>query len=353
MSERSSRPMSLRAQQSRRSPPLVVWLPLGLIAVITLISGGLAFRVNRQSEQMQVLQAELKASRQAQQAVYAQLSALQETASTLENRLAALEEIDPAQQLAAPDPPAEGMDETAGTPVIAPLEEQQEIVNLQASLSDIQTRLERLEAAMVGMAPTPPPEVRLSVARQQQSHNLSCESSAASMAAQYHGVPLSEADVLAALPRDANPHRGFRGNVDGPTGSIDDYGVYAGPVMAVLNDRGLQARAVNGGLDGIKAAIARGNPVIAWVTYNCQPSTPTEVTIDGEAVTLVPYQHVVVVTGYDDRPEGGGIWANDPVDGQEDFYSLADFERAMSYFGDMAIEVAAPETTGGGLDVGW
>jgi uncharacterized protein YvpB len=158
------------------------------------------------------------------------------------------------------------------------------------------------------------------------------------MAAQYHGVPLSEADVLAALPRDDNPHLGFRGNIDGPTGSIEDYGVYAKPIMAVLNDHGLRATPVQGGLDGIKAAIARGNPVIVWVTYNCVVSTPTTMNIAGQKVTLVPYQHVVVVTGYD----GGGIWANDPYDGLEDYYTLADFERAMSYFGDMAVEVAAP-----------
>jgi uncharacterized protein YvpB len=349
MSKRSSQRMPLPAKQSRQSPRLVIWLLLGFVVVITLIGGGLGLWAKGQSEQVKALQAELKVSQHTQQAINVQLSALEDTTSALENRLATLEEDDPAQQPATLGSSAEGMAETADTPQVAPLGEQQEIVNLQASLSDIQarlealaTRLETLESTTVGTVQTSPPGVRLSVARQRQSHNLSCESSAASMAAQYHGVPLSEADVLAALPHDANPYRGFRGNVDGPTGSIEDYGVYAGPVMAILNARGLRAQPVNGGLDGIKAAIARGNPVIAWVTYNCQPSTPTEVVIDGEAVTLVPYQHVVVVTGYDDRPDVGGIWANDPWDGQEDFYSFVDFERAMSYFGDMAIEVAAP-----------
>jgi uncharacterized protein YvpB len=349
MSKRSSQRTLSWARQDKRPAPLVIWLLLGFVTVIALIGGGLGLWAKGQNEQVKALQAELKVSQHTQQAIHVQLSALQETASTLENRLAALEGEDPAQPLAALGSSTEEMAETAGTPQVDPPAEQQEIVNLQASLSNIQaqlealtTRLETLESTMVGTVQTLPPEVHLSVARQRQSHNLSCESSAASMAAQYHGIPLGEADVLTALPHDANPYRGFRGNVDGPTGSIDDYGVYAGPVMDVLNEQGLQAQPVNGGLDGIKAAIRRRNPVIAWVTYNCQPSTPTEVTIDGEAVTLVPYQHVVVVTGYDDRPGAGGIWANDPWDGQEDFYSPADFERAMSYFGDMAIEVAAP-----------
>jgi hypothetical protein len=74
------------------------------------------------------------------------------------------------------------------------------------------------------------------------------------------------------------------------------------------------------------------------VTYNCQPSTPRDVTINGGTVTLVPWQHVVVVVGY--SPEG--FWANDPYDGLEDYYPTVDFERAIAYFGDMAIEVTAP-----------
>jgi uncharacterized protein YvpB len=158
------------------------------------------------------------------------------------------------------------------------------------------------------------------------------------MAAGYHGIPLSEAEVLAALPLSENPYQGFRGNVDGPTGGIEDYGVYAGPILDILNNRGLQAWPVEGGLDGIKRALTRGNPVIAWVTYDCQTSTPTTERIGDQEIVLVPYQHVVVVTGYN----AAGVWANDPWDGQEDFYTTADFERAMGYFGDMAIEVASP-----------
>jgi uncharacterized protein YvpB len=155
------------------------------------------------------------------------------------------------------------------------------------------------------------------------------------MVAQYWGVPLAEAEVLAALPRHENPHLGFRGNVDGPTGGIQDYGVYAGPLQAVLLAQGLDVQPVEGGVEGILAALAQGNPVIAWVTYDCGVSTPSTEVIAGQEVILVPYQHVVVVTGYNAR----GVWANDPWDGQEDFYSFADFERALGYFGDMALEV--------------
>ena len=219
------------------------------------------------------------------------------------------------------------------------------MAEIQLEVSDVRSMLTSVMDRMDSLAPTAewpahaiPPTARLPVARHQQSHNLSCESSAASMVAQYHGVQLSEEEILASLPASSNPHLGFRGNVDGPTGGIVDYGVYAEPMLDILNARDLQARTVVGGIEGIKTAIARGNPVIAWVTYNCEPSTPTTTTIDGQQVTLVPNQHVVVVTGFNAE----GVWANDPWDGQEDFYQASDFERAMNYFGNMAIEIAKP-----------
>lgn len=302
----------------RRSPPAVIWLLLAILVTTTLVSVVASVVLSRKTAQVEALLAELTALRAQQQAAEAQLLSLQGTANSLADRLATVEAGDPVQQLAALEAKVSG---------------------LQGAVDGLAVRLAALESSGGAAGEALPVEVHLNVPRQQQSHNLSCESSAASMVAQYQGVNLSEAEVLAALPRNDNPYLGFRGDIDGPPGGIEDYGVYAGPILAILNSRGLQAWAVDGGLEGIKAAIARGNPVIAWVTYNCQVSTPVETTIDGKAVTLVPYQHVVVVTGYN----GDGVWANDPWDGQEDFYATADFERAMSYFGNMAIEVAGPQ----------
>jgi uncharacterized protein YvpB len=310
------------------------------MAITALACAGSGFLTFQQSQQIEALQAELEATNKERQDLDAQLAALQGTLADLGNRLATLEGHDLDRQLAS----LQAATETASSP--------QEIAGLKASLVEIQARLghsqtvwddlvarvELLESEAERGTQTPPSEVHLSVARQRQSHNLSCESSAASMVAGYHGIPLSEAEVLAALPLSDNPYLGFRGNVDGPTGGIEDYGVYAGPILDILTNRGLQAWPVEGGLDGIKGALARGNPVIAWITYDCWPSTPTSQMIGDQEVILVPYQHVVVVTGYSDS----GVWANDPLDGQEDFYATADFERAMGYFGDMAIEVASP-----------
>jgi uncharacterized protein YvpB len=321
----------------RRSPPVVIWLLLGLVSVTVATGAAVGVWVWQQSEQIQTLEAELRAMREE---TAMRLAASQSTVATLEGRLTALEtgtlalHGGAAQATEQNNQVSQEIDDVQ----LSVTKVEDSVSTLELVLEALTARVEMLEASGGIASESLPQQLRLSVARQGQSHNLSCESSAASMVAQYHGLSLSEADVLAALPLNDNPHLGFRGNVDGPTGSIEDYGVYAAPILDILNSQGLQARMAMGGLDGIKAAIARGNPVVAWVTYDCQQSTPTTQIIDGQEVTLVPYQHVVVVTGYSTN----GVWANDPWDGQEDFYQVADFERALSYFGDMAIEVAAP-----------
>ena len=303
-----------RGRQPGTSP--LRWLLIGVIVVASIVLGVLIHAVWRQSVQTAAAgthQAEIEALQSGIQGISTRLA-------ELEGRLVALESGNLGGQLAAMQANLDG---------------------LKADLAGLARRVDHLALGSDGDGSGDgvlPPEARLVVARQVQGHSLSCESSASSMAAQYKGVLLTEEEILAALPRNDNPHLGFRGNIDGPYGSIDDYGVYAEPVLQVLNSRGLTATLVDGGLNGIKAAIARGNPVVAWVTYACSVQTPATTTIDGQEVTLVPYQHAVVVTGYNES----GVWANDPYDGQEHFYATADFQRALAYFNDMAIEVAVP-----------
>lgn len=330
-----------RRTAARRTPPPVVWLALSIVAGAVLASVILAFLAWHYSDQVLELQAELETLRTERQIIESRLNALQMAASGLEDRLSYLEAHDPAAQLALLQTELETASDSQQLGEI-----RSSLVEVQSTVDAFQATLDRLSARIAALEPEPDEDtegallqdVRLSVARQRQSHNLSCESSAASMVAGYHGVNLTEAEALAALPLNDNPHLGFRGNVDGPTGGIQDYGVYAGPVLEILEGHGLRASLVEGGLDGIRAAISRQNPVIAWVTYNCLPASPTKTTIGGQSVTLVPNQHVVVVTGYNAE----GFWANDPWDGQEDFYPNADLDRAMGYFGHMAIEVAPP-----------
>ena len=180
-------------------------------------------------------------------------------------------------------------------------------------------------------------EVKLDVPRYKQAHRLTCESSAASMAANFYGVPLSEEEIIEALPRDENPNLGFRGRLDGVPGGLTDYGVYAEPIREILTANGLETTYVKGGLAGIKRALDRRHPVIAWVTYRLRVQQPVEIALStGQEVKMVNYEHTVVVTGYNQE----GFWVNDPYDGQEHFYKSTDFARAFGYLDNMALEVA-------------
>ena len=332
--------MSTRRNR-RRANTLIPWLVTGLAALLISTCLALIAWTWMQEGELNALRSTLQAEQRQREAAVTQLATLQSSATAITERLAAIEANFGIQEPSVAETPVTSLD-----PV-------QEIEDLQSAVAEIRLAVSQLQSELNNVpdnmddaqdaATTEPTDntgdsVRLTVARQQQGHNLSCESSAASMTAQYHGVQLSEEEILALLPRSSNPYLGFRGNVDGPTGGTIDYGVYAGPILDILNAHGLQADLVTGGLEGIKAAITRGNPVVAWVTYNCQPSTSITVAIDGQDVVLVPNQHTVVVTGFNNE----GVWANDPWDGQEDFYTITEFTRAMRYFDDMAIEVGKP-----------
>jgi len=307
-----------------------------LIAILALV---LVAWTAVQAVQIRDLQRQVDALEAARRDAEAQATRQAGVAGDLATRLQAIEALDVGRRI---DALRAQIETGRGAEQNAELEArlagiQAEVDGFQVALEDLAARIHSLDADDA-MPPALPGQVRLQVPAQKQGRNLSCESAAASMAARYQGVPLDEDEVLAALPRHPNPHLGFRGSVDGQPGGLEDYGVYAGPILAVLRARGLDARAVENGLAGIKAALARGNPVVAWITYNCQPGNPTTVMVDGEAVDLVAYQHAVVLTGYNDQ----GVWANDPWDGREDFYANDDLERAMGYLGDMAIEVGPP-----------
>lgn len=179
--------------------------------------------------------------------------------------------------------------------------------------------------------------VGLLVPRFQQQRNLSCESSAAAMAAAYFGVALTERQIVAEIPLDPNPHRGFRGNIDSWFGGLDQYGVYAEPVARVLSNHGLRAEAVYDlTLEALRDAVNHNRIVVAWITYQTAVRTPVVRTIGGEQVTLVPWEHAVTVVGYD----RWGVHVNDPATGGTAYYSNEDFLRASGYFDGMAVVVS-------------
>lgn len=189
---------------------------------------------------------------------------------------------------------------------------------------------------------SPEPEVELMelilpVPAFRQERNLSCEASAAAMAASYFGVALPERQIVAELPRDPNPHKGFRGNIDGLFGWIDDYGVYAEPIAKILTKHGLKAEVVYDlSLESLRKALAQDKLVVAWITLFTSPQKPILRDINGAKVNLVPSEHTVVVKGYDQR----GVFVNDPATGRGGYYSNEDFLRASGYFSGMAVVVS-------------
>jgi uncharacterized protein YvpB len=121
----------------------------------------------------------------------------------------------------------------------------------------------------------------------------------------YYDVLIYESTFQFELPLSDNPELGFVGNVttDG-WGQIppDAYGVHAPPVAELLRKYGLPAVAVKGmTLEDVKAELAEGDPVIAWVIGNMVYSYPLKyVDQAGNSVTVARYEHVVILIGYDE-----------------------------------------------------
>lgn len=167
-----------------------------------------------------------------------------------------------------------------------------------------------------------------------QQHPLTCESSAASMGTR---GALTETQIMAAIPRYANPNLGFRGNPDGVQGTrLADYGVYAGPVSRALARYGYKSSVLMYAGDArIKSYINRGWPVVVWVTYALQQATPRLSIHNGVPFVLVPHEHTLLVTGYDRST----LYANDPWVGKVVRYRWRDFNRAWGYFGNMGLAI--------------
>ena len=138
----------------------------------------------------------------------------------------------------------------------------------------------------------------------QQTYNLDCEARSAVDLAAWFGVNISSAEFLYNLPKSDDPNVGFVGSWTDARGHIPpaSYGVYQEPVAALLRSYGLNAVGVYAYTqDALKAQIAAGKPVMVWVVGNVEIgySTPYTPASTGNTTYVVPYQHTVVVTGYD------------------------------------------------------
>lgn len=146
-----------------------------------------------------------------------------------------------------------------------------------------------------------------------QQRNLSCESSAARMVLFYYGHNVDEVNLQSALPLNANPYIGFRGNVDGRIG-FDNYGVYAGPIADLMDQNGLPSTAYFAiDEDFIRQKLTEGKPVIIWGTARLKGRGKTVLEeAEGQTYKLVLGEHTFVVRGWDN----GKFVINDSIGGR-------------------------------------
>jgi uncharacterized protein YvpB len=138
-----------------------------------------------------------------------------------------------------------------------------------------------------------------------QYFSLGCEAAASKDWANYFGYDFNEFEFQYKFPLSDNPDFGFVGDVNGPWGQVPPYayGVHASPVAALLNDYGIPALAYKHfTLEQLKQELAAGRPVIAWVIGNCVGGIPYQYKDQaGNSVIVAAYEHVIIVTGYDDK----------------------------------------------------
>jgi subtilisin-like proprotein convertase family protein/uncharacterized protein YvpB len=173
------------------------------------------------------------------------------------------------------------------------------------------------------------------VTGQGQALPLDCESRSAVDWANFFDVQINEFTFFDRLPESDNPDKGFVGNVYGIWGQIppDDYGVHAEPVAKLLTKFGLEAEAHRPlSWDQLRAEIASGRPVIAWIVGPVVNGVPEYYLPSDEQLTLVArYEHTVIVTGYTSDSVTYLNGANRVTK------SKTDFLQSWSVMGNMAV----------------
>jgi len=136
-----------------------------------------------------------------------------------------------------------------------------------------------------------------------QAYSLSCEAATAVDWARYFDVDILEYDFQVALPHSDNPDYGFVGDVNSQWGQIppNAYGVHSGPVADLLVQYGLPAKSVKGyTIDDVRQMLSESKPIIAWVIGRMVWSVPVNyVDSEGRTAVVAPYEHAVILTGYD------------------------------------------------------
>jgi len=169
-----------------------------------------------------------------------------------------------------------------------------------------------------------------------QEHNLSCEYASLQIATTALGAGVSEDNFLYDTPNAVDPHYGFRGDIDGPFGSTDDYGVYAEALVQPLADYGFNGSVwYDPSAGALESELDAGHPTLVWISTRGDTGWYDE-DANGNRFKLVPWEHVVVAFSYD----SDGVYVSDPGNGSIEHLSWGWFLDAWGVMNGMALTVS-------------
>ena len=169
-----------------------------------------------------------------------------------------------------------------------------------------------------------------------QQRNLSCEYASLTIATGTFGYAVSEYEFDGRVGWSANPHWGYRGNINGWWGNTWDYGVYAEPLVAPLAEFGFYGEVFYGGGDAgaLINRLDRGMPTLVWI--GLWGNTAYYDWAEGGGFKLAAGYHVVVAHGYD----ANGVYVSDPASGSYNYYDWGTFLSMWSVLDGMSLAVA-------------
>jgi uncharacterized protein YvpB len=189
------------------------------------------------------------------------------------------------------------------------------------------------------------------VALYYQTHYLSCEEAAMSMALTHQGINLSQDQILAELGADrraaytdssgrlrwGNPYETFVGSVNGSEYNLTGYGTYWPPLVRIAKAHGARLIAY-GSMSAatVYARVIAGHPAVVFATWDWAWHPRHDyLSFDGQWIPFIgPSQasHVYTVVGIN----AGSVLVNDPLRGQY-WVSKGAFEAAYSDFNEAIV----------------
>lgn len=166
--------------------------------------------------------------------------------------------------------------------------------------------------------------VLLNVAPDHQDKALSCEAAALKMALGYHGVHVSEDDIMNTVGYDptirdgsrwGDPNQAFVGNINGSQNSTG-YGVYWNPIARAARSW-RNAEAFSGwSVSQLAATVNAGNPVVIWGTFGRGVADSWQ-TPGGATIQAWKGEHTRVVIGFKGSLSNPTSFIlNDPISGR-------------------------------------